>query len=490
MEACSTKAEECRQPMAALLLRRCGLALVFLFAASLQTPLWAAEAGHGVDGAQLGLWWVIPFAGLLLSIALLPLLAPQIWHHHYGKISLCWALALILPLLATFGVSVTIEQLVHVALLEYLPFIVLIAALFTIAGGIYVSGNLHGSPGVNTSILGTGTLLASVVGTTGASMVLIHPLLRANDDRRHNAHTVVFFIFLVSNIGGSLTPLGDPPLFLGFLKGVDFFWPFMALLLPMVIAASILLVSFFLLDSYLYLREGHEPRDPTPDSRIGVSGLPNIGLLALLIGAVLLSGLVDLGGLQVGGVEVPLMGLLRDAALVALAVVSLWITPAAIREANNFSWEPVMEVAKLFAAIFVTIIPAIAILGAGEQGALAPLLRLVSNEDGSPNNAMYFWLTGILSSFLDNAPTYLIFFNTAGGDAAELQGPLATTLLAISAGAVFMGANTYIGNAPNFMVKSIAERHGVQMPSFFGYIGWSALFLLPTFALITKLFFT
>jgi Na+/H+ antiporter NhaD/arsenite permease-like protein len=479
-----------RQAVAALAFFRHGTALVCALLAFFPATLHAAEAGHGIDGAALSLLWVIPFAGMLLSIALLPLLAPEIWHHHYGKISLAWALAIILPLLAMFGPGVTADQLLHVLLLEYLPFIVLIGSLFTIAGGIYVSGNLHGSPAVNTGFLGVGTLMASVVGTTGASMVLIRPLLRANDDRRRNAHTIVFFIFLVSNIGGSLTPLGDPPLFLGFLKGVSFFWPLWAMWMPMLIASVVLLAAFYALDSVIYRQDGHIPPDPTPDSGIGVSGLPNLLLLGALIVAVLLSGTVDLGSLPVGSFEVPVSGLARDVALVMLALLSLAITPKRFRELNRFSWEPVLEVAKLFGGIFVTIIPAIAILRAGEQGALAALLNLVSNPDGTPNNAMYFWLTGILSSFLDNAPTYLIFFNTAGGDPVALQGPLATTLLAISAGAVFMGANTYIGNAPNFMVKSIAERQGVRMPSFFGYIGWSALFLLPTFGLITMVFFT
>ncbi len=439
----------------------------------------------------MSLIWIIPFAGILLSIALFPLLAAEFWHHHYGKISLFWALAIILPMLASFGVSATVDQLLHTLLLEYLPFIILIAALFTIAGGILVVGNLHGSPWVNVRLLGAGTLLASIVGTTGASMVLIRPLLRANDDRRHCAHTVIFFIFLVSNIGGSLTPLGDPPLFLGFLKGVAFFWPLTALWLPMMVTAGILLMLFFLLDSYIYAKEGHDRADPTPDSLpLRIDGLQNVVLLVLLIGAVLMSGAVDLGDVTIGRLVLDVAGIARDVALIVLAYASLKLTTPAIRESNRFSWEPVVEVAKLFGAIFITIIPAIAILRAGEHGVLAPLMQMVSHPSGEPNNVMYFWLTGFLSSFLDNAPTYLIFFNTAGGDAVALQGHLEMTLLAISAGAVFMGANTYIGNAPNFMVKSIAERHGVPMPSFFGYMGWSGLFLLPTFALITLLFFT
>ncbi len=453
------------------------------------SPVFAAAPGHGFDGSQLGLVWIAPFIGILLSIALFPLLMAGFWHRHYGKVSFFWALAFLVPFAMEFGVSVTIDELLHTALLEYIPFIILIGSLFTIAGGIFVGGNIHGSPLTNTAILAVGAAMASFVGTTGASMILIRPLLRANDNRKHRVHTVVFFIFLVSNIGGSLTPLGDPPLFLGFLKGVDFFWPMMWMFTPMIIVAGCLLAVFYALDSYIYKKEGEMPFDPTPDRPIFVKGLPNFALLLLLIGGVLMSGTYDFGSIEVRNFEVPIAGMLRDAILVTLAVISLAITARATREANNFNWEPVLEVAKLFAGIFVTIIPAIAILRAGESGVAAPLLQLVTNADASPNNAMYFWMTGILSSFLDNAPTYLIFFNSAGGDPELLQGSLAYTLLAISAGAVFMGANTYIGNAPNFMVKSIAERNGVPMPSFFGYMGWSTLFLLPLFVVVTFIFF-
>jgi Na+/H+ antiporter NhaD/arsenite permease-like protein len=462
--------------------------VILLLLLSLE-PAAAAEAGHGFDGSKLGLVWVAPFVGILLSIAIFPLVAASFWHHNYGRVSFFWAMAFLLPFALEFGTSVTIDELLHTLLLEYIPFIILIGSLFTIAGGIFVGGNLHGSPTTNTALLATGAGLASIVGTTGASMVLIRPLLRANDDRKHCVHTVVFFIFLVSNIGGSLTPLGDPPLFLGFLKGVDFFWPLQAMLLPMLLVAGALLVIFFALDTVIYGKEGHLPRDPTPDRPLYVTGFPNMVLLLLLMGAVLMSGTFNFGSIHVRNFDVPVAGMLRDAILVGLSVVSLNITPAATREANRFNWEPVLEVAKLFGGIFITIIPAIAILRAGQTGAMSPLLELVTGANNEPDNAMYFWLTGILSSFLDNAPTYLIFFNSAGGDPDLLQGPLGNTLLAISAGAVFMGANTYIGNAPNFMVKSIAERNGVPMPSFFGYMGWSILFLLPLFGVVTYIFF-
>jgi len=452
-----------------------------------------ALAAEPFDGSRLSLIWIAPFAGILLSIAIFPLAAPKFWHHHFGKVSLFWALAFILPFAIVYGPATAGAEVVHTALLEYIPFIILLFALFTVAGGILITGNLHGSPGVNTAILGIGTFIASWVGTTGASMVLIRPLLRANDDRRYNVHTVVFFIFLVSNIGGSLTPLGDPPLFLGFLKGVDFFWTTTNLLAKTLLVAGILLVVFYLLDCWFYAKEENlpHPKDPTPDTdRVGILGKQNFPLLLGIIGAILLSAYWNPGvTFNVFGTEVALQSIVRDVLLVAIAGLSIWITPTELHERNGFDWGPIAEVAKLFAGIFVTIIPAIAILRAGSDGALAPLVALVTDDAGQPNNVWYFWLTGILSSFLDNAPTYLVFFNLAGGDPQELMGPMATTLAAISAGAVFMGANSYIGNAPNFMVLSIAKHAGVKMPSFFGYMAWAAIFLLPCFVVVTLLFF-
>jgi Na+/H+ antiporter NhaD/arsenite permease-like protein len=321
-------------------------------------------------------------------------------------------------------------------------------------------------------------------------MLLIRPLLRANAWRRAKVHIVVFFIFLVANIGGSLTPLGDPPLFLGFLKGVDFFWPTRAMFLPMLVLSLILLLIFYGLDRSMMAREGAPPPPPAADEPgFRIEGTVNLLLLVGVVLAVLMSGVWDPGlSFTLYHVEIELQNLLRDLLLLLIAGASWWLTPRVTRTANEFSWFPIVEVAKLFAGIFVTIIPAIAILRAGSAGALAPVVDAV-NRNGEPVDAMYFWATGILSSFLDNAPTYLVFFNTAGGDAEVLTGPLSSTLLAISAGAVFMGANTYIGNAPNFMVRAIAEERGVRMPSFFGYMGWSCLILLPLFGLITWLFF-
>lgn len=441
----------------------------------------------------MSLLWSIPFAGILLSIAIMPLAAPAFWRHHFGKVSALWALTFIVPFTLVYGSAAATYELVHTTLLEYLPFIVLLLALFTVAGGIHIRGNLHGSPELNTAMLGLGTLMASITGTTGASVVLIRPLLRANDNRRYNVHVVIFFIFLVANIGGALSPLGDPPLFLGFLKGVDFFWPTVHLLPPTAFVAGAVLAVFYAIDSYYYRKEKILPPmpDPTPDRRFGIEGLVNLPLLVAIVCAVLMSGLwkPDIR-LHVYHVELELQNLMRDGLLLLITGASWKWTAVRSRHANGFNWGPILEVATLFAGIFLTIIPVIAILRAGSGGALAALIHALTNADGSPDNAMYFWITGVLSSFLDNAPTYLVFFNAAGSDPQALMGPLATTLLAISAGAVFMGANTYIGNAPNFMVKAIAEHRKVQMPSFFGYMLWSGIILLPLFALTTWIFFT
>jgi len=466
-------------PLNAILLALSGLTL----------PLSAQAAD--LDGAGLSLVWALPFAGVLLSIAVLPLLAPSLWHHHFGKIAGAWALALLLPLAATQGLHAALAISVHALVAEYLPFIILLTALFTVAGGICVRGNLHGTPALNTGLLALGTLLASIMGTTGAAMLLIRPLIRANDDRKHSVHVVVFFIFLVANAGGSLTPLGDPPLFLGFLKGVDFFWTARHLLAPMAFLCGALLLIFYLLDRHFYLnREERRPLDPTPDSSLQLEGSVNFLLLAVVVGLVLMSGLWKPGvATELMGAPLEWQNLLRDGALLLVILLSLWLTPGSARAGNEFGWGPMLEVGKLFAAIFLTIAPVIAMLRAGEQGAFATVVRAVTGPDGRPDDVMYFWMTGLLSSFLDNAPTYLVFFNTASGDARELMRPLASTLAAISAGAVFMGANSYIGNAPNMMVKAIAEERGIRMPSFFGYMAWSVGILVPLFIVMSFLFF-
>jgi len=468
-----------------------GLTAGIAVAMLLPAQAFAADE-HGLPGAAMSLWWALPFAGLLLSIATGPLLFHHVWEHHYGKVAALWAALVIVPLALAFGVLPAAEAVLHALLTEYMSFIILLFALFTISGGILVAGNIHGTPLVNAGLLLVGALLASVIGTTGASMILIRPIIRANDNRAFNAHVVVFFIFLVSNIGGSLTPLGDPPLFVGFLRGVDFFWTTANLWRETLFVGGVVLAVFLVIDIVLHRREGGAPKikDPTPDSKVRLRGLPNIPLLAGVIGAILLSAAWKPGvNFSILGVSLELQNLVRDAIILALAFVSLGVSRKEYRDANGFNWGPIAEVAKLFAGIFICIVPVVAILRAGHDGALAPLVALVTSPTGQPNDLAYFWLTGALSSFLDNAPTYLVFFELAGGDARHLMTGLASTLAAISAGAVFMGANTYIGNAPNFMVYAIARQRGVGMPSFFGYMLWSGLVLIPTFLIAGLVFF-
>jgi Na+/H+ antiporter NhaD/arsenite permease-like protein len=420
-------------------------------------------------GLSLPLWSVVPFAGLLLSIALLPLFAPALWARHYATACLAFGVPV-----AGFFLLRAPRELLH-AVLEYASFIILLASLFTISGGILLRGTLRGSAGVNCAILAVGAALANVFGTTGASMLLIRPLLRANAHRRRVAHVVVFFIFVVANIGGALTPIGDPPLFLGYLRGVPFFWTLRAMGLLWAVACALVIGVFYLVDRRAFALDTVADGDPeavragAPEMAaeanervpLSIEGKINLLLLFVVIGAVFL--------------PTPW----REMAMAAAAAVSVWKTPAKVREENEFTWYPIEEVAILFAGIFATMIPALLILKAhgAELGVVTP--------------AHFFWATGVLSSFLDNAPTYLAFFRLAQGvgGTQTVAGVPAPLLQAIGAGAVFMGANSYIGNAPNFMVKAIAEEAGVRMPSFFGYMAWSCGILLPIFALLTLLFF-
>ena len=468
--------------------------LIYLVLFFLPSLVLSADSSHGsaphLSGEGLAIFWVIPFVGILLSIAVFPLVAEEFWHHNFGKISLFWAASLILPFLVSQGFKITVYEILHVGLLEYIPFIILLLALFTISGGVRLKGTLVGTPTLNTIIIFVGTALASWMGTTGAAMLLIRPLIRANSKRENKVHVIVFFIFLVANIGGSLTPLGDPPLFLGFLKGVNFFWTTSAMFAPMLFLVVCLLIIFFALDTYLYRKEEQLEVDHSEKKKIGLDGSFNLLLLAGVVVGVLLSGFWKPQiSIEIYHVHIELQNIVRDILLLLLTYCSWIMTSKQIRDQNEYTWFPIIEVAKLFAGIFVTIIPAIAILKAGTKGALSTVVASVSNN-GEPINYMYFWLTGILSSFLDNAPTYLVFFNTAGGDPNFLMNNIPNTLLAISAGAVFMGANTYIGNAPNFMVKSISESSGIKMPSFFGYFfKWAVPILMPLFIIVTYIFF-
>ncbi|BCW93179.1 MAG: citrate transporter [Thermoanaerobaculum sp.] len=446
-------------------------------------------------GTVLPAWSGLPFAGILLSIALFPLLAPHFWHHHYPKVAAFWALILLVPFVSTYGAP-AIHEVLHMAIVDYIPFIILIGTLFTIGGGIYVRGSLRGTPAVNAAIMLIGTALASWIGTTGAAMLLIRPLLRANKHRRYRSHTVVFFIFLVANIGGAHDPLWvTHRCFWASFTGCRssgrspsgrrcFWWP----------------PSFWVPTSLWTATFGRGKRRKCGKSTwvkksSALKGWHNFffswpGYLA----AVIASGVLHLGEVNILGVHQHVQNLLRDAFLLAMFAGSWLTTPRQVRKENEFSWEPIREVAILFAGIFATIIPPLAMLRAGEHGALAFIIKAVQTP------AHFFWATGSLSSFLDNAPTYLTFLSTALGrlypGVPERQAILQLIsenhayLQAIATGAVFMGANTYIGNAPNFMVKSIAEEQGVPMPSFFGYIfKYTLPVLIPTFILATLVFF-
>ena len=448
--------------------------------------------GHVNLGEMLPLYSCIPFACMLLSIALLPLIAENFWHHHFGKISAFWAACLAIPFVYTYK-GLAIYEILHIVLADYVPFIILLWALFTISGGILLKGTLRGTPVVNTIIILIGTILASWMGTTGAAMLLIRPLLRANEHRKNKTFIVVFFIFLVANIGGSLTPLGDPPLFLGFLQGVSFFWTF-NILPHMLVASIILLVVYFALDTYFYKKEGVKAPDDGEKKPLRLVGTYNFIFLGGVVASVLMSGILNLGEITTLGIHRPVQDWLRDGLLIALGIGSLMVTPKSLKEENEFSWFPIIEVAYLFIGIFITMVPCLLLLKAGPKGEFAFLIEAVKEP------FHYFWVTGMLSAFLDNAPTYLVFFNTALGsfytDMAQSSAvPLLMTenaiyLKAISTGAVFFGACSYIGNAPNFMVRSIASEAGTPMPSFFGYIlKYSLVFLIPTFVIVTFIFF-
>jgi len=421
------------------------------------------------------LWEALPFAGILISIALLPLAAPHFWHRRYPVVAALWGLAFAVPFLWRFR-GAGAHRLLEVGLGEYLPFLALLWALFTVTGGIEIVGVLPGTPRNNLLLLLTGTALASIIGTTGASMLLLRPLLRANAGRKRRAHVVVFFIFLVSNVGGSLTPLGDPPLFLGFLLGVPFFWT-MRLLPDALLLVTLLGAAFYAIDVRAWRREDGPP-PPSTVGRLRVAGRGNLLLLGGIVLCVWLSG-----------VHRTLPGVLRDGAIVLLGLVSLAITPAGLRRRNGFGWGPMREVAILFAAIFTTMVGPILMLRAGEAGPLGPVIRSMQ----TPGH--FYWVTGLLSSVLDNAPTYLTMLHTQlarffpGTDVVDAVARLVVErpdhLHAVSAGAVFMGALTYIGNAPNFMVKAIAEEAGVAMPSFAGYVlRWSLPILGPALLLV------
>ncbi|MCZ7665434.1 MAG: sodium:proton antiporter [Thermoleophilia bacterium] len=437
-------------------------------------------------GESLGLWMVVPFAGMLLSIAVLPLVAGHWFEHarHQAQVAAVFGIPVLVYLVGRFG-GEGLELVLRTGE-EYVSFIVLLAALFTVSGGIYLTGNLLGTPLSNVAFLLVGAVLANFIGTTGAAMVLIRPLLRANSERKYRTHVVIFAIFVICNVGGLLTPLGDPPLFLGFLRGVDFFWT-LRLLPQWAMGVGLTVLVFMVVDTTLYRREPAKMRraDIADYVPLGIAGKVNVLFLAGIIGAVLLSKpLAEVGDF----IRFPFV---RELAMVAMLILSLKVGPHGTRMANHFSWGPITEVAIVFAGIFAAMIPALAILEAR------------GSELGLTEPWQFFWVTGALSSFLDNAPTYLTFTSTAQGYlgvhglpalmgtelVANAGASPSAFLAAISTGAVFMGANSYIGNAPNFMVRSIAESSGVKMPSFFGYMAYSAGVLIPIFFVVTLVFF-
>ena len=475
--------------------------LIGLSAFLLFSPLHVFAAESGLSDTALGntlpIWSCIPFAGMLLSIAIFPLIKEEWWEKHKPWVVAFWSLLFLIPFAIAFGRHVALEHLIEVTLGDYLTFIVLLFGLFCVAGNISLQGDLAGNPKVNVVLLLIGTLLSSWIGTTGASMLLVRPMIKMNSWRKNKSHIMVFFIFLISNMGGCLTPIGDPPLLMGFMRGVPFFWS-MHLFPILIFNMVIMLTVFYFLDRRAYRRDiaiGMRPDISKPKTEFKVNGLHNIIFMVMIVAAVILSGTLptlpafqdasgNVLGIHIfGEVQLSYPSLIEIAIILLSALLSFKTTKSEVRTKNHFTWGAIEEVAVLFVGIFITMQPALMILKA--KGA----------ELGLTNPLEMFWATGALSSFLDNTPTYLVFLTTAGtlgatSGIATTVGTIAVKMLmAISCGAVFMGANTYIGNAPNFMVKSISDENGIKMPSFFGYMLCSLKFLIPLFIIDTLVFF-
>lgn len=473
----------------------------FLAAASgSQLTVWAQEAETVAEGGSalpVPLWLCIPFAGLLLCIAVMPLVKAHWWEEHQPLVAGFWALLFVLPFAFCYGAERAAETVLECIVNDYLTFIVLLFGLFCVSGNITMEGDLAGSPRVNVLLLTVGTLLSSWIGTTGASMLMVRPVIKMNSWRRRRAHIMVFFIFLISNIGGCLTPIGDPPLLMGFSRGVPFFWSLK--LLPMLLVnMAVLLTVFYWIDRRAYCKDiaaGLKPDISKAGTDITIKGLHNLIFLVMIVAAVILSGTLPtlpafqtvegtVKGIHIfGEVTLGFPALIEIVMILAAAGLSFKTTDPEIRRKNHFTWGAIQEVAVLFIGIFITMQPALMIL------------KTMGASLGLSKPAEMFWVTGLLSSFLDNTPTYLVFLTTAGamgfaeGMSTSLGMVPIAMLEAISCGAVFMGANTYIGNAPNFMVKAISDENGIRMPSFFGYILWSLTCLVPVFVLDMLLFF-
>lgn len=439
----------------------------------------------------------IPFAGLLLSIAVMPLIKGEWWESHQPLVVGFWILLMLVPFAFVYGPHKAAETVLECTVNDYLTFIVLLFGLFCVSGNITMEGDFAGSPRINVGLLALGTLLASCIGTTGASMLMVRPVIKMNSWRKRKSHIMVFFIFMVSNMGGCLTSIGDPPLLMGFMRGVPFFWS-MHLFPVLIFNMAILLFVFYHLDKWAYRKDiarGRKPDISKPGTEFSIDGLHNIVFLVMIVAAVILSGVLpgmsafqdaagNVRGIHIfGEVTLTFPAMIEIVLILLAAWLSFKTTKSEIRRRNHFTWGAIKEVAVLFIGIFITMQPALM------------LLKAVGPELGVTEPFQMFWATGTLSSFLDNTPTYLVFLTTAGtlgftqGIATSLGTVPQKVLSAVSCGAVFMGANTYIGNAPNFMVKSISDENGVNMPSFFGYMLWSLVFLVPVFVIDTLVFF-
>ena len=457
----------------------------------------AAEQEGGASASSVPLWMCIPFAGLLLCIAILPLVKAEWWEEPQPHAVALWSILFIIPFAMRYSAGTALETVLECLVNDYLTFIILLFGLFCVAGNITMSGDLAGSPRVNVGLLALGTLLSSWIGTTGASMLMIRPVVKMNAWRKKKRHIIIFFIFLVSNIGGCLTPIGDPPLLMGFMRGVPFFWS-LHLAPILFFNMLVLLTIFYFIDKRAYRQDiasGLKPDISKPGTEVKLRGAHNLIFLVMIVAAVILSGTLPsmpqfqdaagkvLGIHLFGEVELSYPAIIEIVIILVAAFLSFKTTKVEIRRENHFTWGAIQEVAVLFIGIFITMQPALMILKANGANL------------GISEPFEMFWATGLLSSFLDNTPTYLVFLTTAGalGFTEGMVTTLGTVpikmLMAISCGAVFMGANTYIGNAPNFMVKSIADENGVRMPSFFGYLLWSLGILVPVFALDMLLFF-
>lgn len=446
---------------------------------------------------MIPMWLCIPFAGLLLCIAIMPLVKAHWWEEHQPHAVVLWSLLFVIPFAVMYGVHHTAETVLECIIGDYITFIVLLFGLFCVCGNITLSGDLAGSPWINVALLAFGTFLSSCIGTTGASMLMIRPIIKMNAWRKRKRHIIIFFIFMVSNLGGCLTPIGDPPLLMGFMRGVPFLWS-MKLFPLMLLNVAVLLFVFYWIDRHYYRMDvsvGLKPDISKPGTEVKLRGTHNLLFILLIVIAVVLSGTLpslamfqnpdgSVKGIHIlGEVTLTYPAIIEMVVILISAYLSFKTTDRSIRRENHFTWGAIKEVAILFIGIFITMQPALMILKAygGKLGLTEPF--------------QMFWVTGLLSSFLDNTPTYLVFLTTAGslGFTEGIVTTLGTVpvkmLMAISAGAVFMGANTYIGNAPNFMVKSIADENGIRMPSFFGYLVWSFGILIPVFVLDMLIFF-